>query len=101
MAGDVYFGGGIHVLVFGGWSLVFGLWRKDFGRMSLASGLWSLVFGRRSLGAGLWSLEESLWVLDFGFWSLVFGEDLEEKFKILIKINQRLIAKEQRLLYQD
>ena len=42
------------------------------------------------MASGLWSLEESLWELVFGFWSLFFGEDLEEKFKILSKINQRL-----------
>jgi hypothetical protein len=46
------------------------------------------------LASGLWSLEEGLWVLVFGFWSLFFGEDLEEKFKISRKFNQRLIAKD-------
>jgi hypothetical protein len=50
---------------------------------------------------GLWSLEEGLWLLVFGLWrkvfgcwSLFFGDDLEEKFKVLRKINQRLIAKD-------
>jgi hypothetical protein len=53
----------------------------------LVEGLWVLVFRRRSLASGLWQGERSLWVL-------LFGEDLEENFKILRKINQRLIAKD-------
>jgi hypothetical protein len=63
VAGDVYFGGGIHVLVFGlwkkvfgGWSLAVGLWRLVFGPWKKVFGFWSLVFGGRSLGAGLCSL---------------------------------------------
>jgi hypothetical protein len=69
------------------WWKVFGFWSLVFGGRSLEEGLWLLVFG-------LWSLEEDLWVLVFGCWSLVFGEDLEENFKILRKFNQRLIAKD-------
>jgi hypothetical protein len=92
---------GFILLVFGGWSLVFGrrslasgLWSLEEGLWLLVFGLWRKVLGRRSLASGLWSLEEGLWVLVFGCWSLFFGEDLEEKFKTLRKINQRLIAKD-------
>jgi hypothetical protein len=84
------------LLVFGFWSLVFGgrSLGGEEGLWELVFGLWRKVLGRRSLASGLWSLEEGPWKKVFGFWSLVFGEDLEEKFKILRKINQRLIAKD-------
>jgi hypothetical protein len=67
--------------------LVFGLWQG--GRS-----LWVLVFGLWQGGRSLWMLVFGLWQGGRSLWVLVFGEDLEENFKMLRKINQRLIAKD-------